>query len=56
MKFADFNADERNQLTRDIAIPQEIEREQEAIYHRVLNPEPRLFPVGVVFLIPEGMA
>jgi len=63
MKFKDFNDDERNQLTRDVAalrrrldqIPTEIAREKEAIINRVLDPTPRLFPVAVMFLVPERM-
>ena len=41
---------------RSKAIPAEIERETMAIKSRYANPQPRLFPVAVTFLVPERMA
>ena len=38
------------------AIPEEIERETEQIRRRHANPQPRLFPVAVTFLVPERLA
>jgi superfamily II DNA or RNA helicase len=37
-------------------IPREIERETESIRKRFVDPQPRMFPVGVTFLVPERMA
>jgi len=36
-------------------IPDEIVAEQEAIRSRYADPEPRLFPVAVTFLVPERL-
>lgn len=36
-------------------IPDEIEREKEAIRHRFADPKLRLFPVAVTYLVPEGL-
>lgn len=55
---------EREQLERDIRalrmrleqIPGEIERERAAIYERYADPQPRMFPVAVTFLVPERFA
>jgi ERCC4-related helicase len=38
------------------AIPDEIKRETEAIRSRYVDPQPRMFPVAVTFLVPERMA
>jgi superfamily II DNA or RNA helicase len=54
---------EREQLRRDVdalrrridAIPGEIEREAETIRRRYSDPDARLFPVAVTFLVPESM-
>jgi len=51
------------QLTRNTAalrrrlelIPGEIEAEQAAIRDRFADPQPRLFPVAVTFLVPERL-
>jgi hypothetical protein len=59
-----FSAPEREQLDRDLAmlraradaIPAEIEQETGAIRERYAEPEPRLFPVAVTFLVPERFA
>jgi hypothetical protein len=63
-QLALFTDNERNQLTRNTQalearlkeIPAEIEAEQEAIRARYADPEPRLFPVAVTFLVPARMA
>lgn len=41
---------------RTKAIPAEIERETAAIKARYANPQPRMFPVAVTFLLPEKLA
>jgi hypothetical protein len=54
--------DEREQLDRNrvalerrlASLPEELEREQEAIRVRYSSPEPRLFPLAVTILVPEG--
>jgi hypothetical protein len=38
------------------AIPDEIKRETAAIRSRYADPQPRMFPVAVTFLVPERMA
>ena len=40
---------------RSKAIPAEIERETAAIKSRYADPQPRMFPVAVTFLVPERM-
>ena len=40
---------------RATAIPEEIERETTAIRSRYADPQPRMFPVAVTFLVPERM-
>jgi len=55
---------EREQLERNRSalaarvaeIPNEIKRETEAIKARYRNPTPRLFPVAVMFHMPESLA
>jgi GH15 family glucan-1,4-alpha-glucosidase len=37
-------------------IPKEIEKETEAVTKRFANPQPRMFPVAVTFLVPEKLA
>jgi hypothetical protein len=37
-------------------IPSEIERETAAIKARYADPQPRMFPVAVTFLVPERCA
>ena len=59
-----FNDDEREQLTRNVdalrrrlqQIPGEIEAEKTAIEQHFANPQPRMFPVAVTFLVPEKFA
>lgn len=41
---------------RSKEIPEEIQRETEAIRARFANPQARMFPVAVTFLIPDKMA
>ena len=40
---------------RSKAIPEEIKRETAAIKSRYADPQPRMFPVAVTFLVPEKM-
>ncbi|HJZ60183.1 MAG TPA: DISARM system SNF2-like helicase DrmD [Gemmataceae bacterium] len=50
---------ERNKLSlqgRVKEIPAEIERETAAVKARYANPQPRMFPVAVTFLVPERLA
>jgi len=62
-KFKEFSSAEREQLTRNVEalnrrlvqIPHEIEAEKEAIRARFANPQARMFPVAVTFLVPERM-
>ena len=37
-------------------IPDEIKRETEAIQSRYLDPQARMFPVAVTFLVPQKLA
>jgi chaperonin cofactor prefoldin len=37
-------------------IPKEMEKETEAIKARFADPQPRMFPVAVTFLVPQKMA
>src|SRR5438105_3112607 len=58
--FDDLEKDqfERNRdflRERSKAIPTEIERETAAIKSRYADPQPRMFPVAVTFLVPEKM-
>jgi len=58
-----FDDQERDQFERNKnflrerskAIPAEIERETAAIKSRYADPQPRMFPVAVTFLVPERM-
>ena len=64
MTFEGWADEERLQLERNInalrvrvrEIPGEIERETEAIQRRFADPQPRMFPVSVTFLVPERLA
>lgn len=59
-----FSTDEKDQLNRNMdalrrrlhEIPNEIEAEQEQIRKRFADPQPRMFPVAVTFLVPEKFA
>jgi hypothetical protein len=58
-----FSDPERQQFERDrealksraAAIPEEIEKEAEAIRARIASPQPRLFPVAVTYLVPATL-
>ena len=50
----DRNADALRARLR--AIPGEIEKETEAIKARFADPQPRMFPVAVTYLVPARMA
>lgn len=59
-----FSIDEKDQLNRNMdalrrrlqEIPNEIKAEQEQIRKRFADPQPRMFPVAVTFLVPEKLA
>jgi SNF2 family DNA or RNA helicase len=59
-----FSTPEREQFERNVdslrarvlTIPDEIKRETEAIKARFVDPQARMFPVAVTFLVPEKMA
>lgn len=59
-----FNETERDQYARNVdalrarlaQIPRELEQETNAIQARYADPQSRLFPVAVVFLVPERLA
>ena len=56
---AERDQEERNRdflASRLAELPAELARETEAIRQRYADPQPRLFPVAVTFLIPEGLA
>ena len=62
-QFELFTPDERTQVTRDhealkarlARIPEEKQKEVEAIEHRYQGFTDRPFPVAVIFLVPESM-
>ena len=64
MTFEGWGDEERQQLERNMTalrarvreIPSEIEKETEAVKRRFANPQPRMFPVSVTFLVPEKLA
>jgi len=64
MTFEGWAEPEREQLERNMnalrarvrEIPGEIEREAAAIKARFAEPQPRMFPVAVTFLVPERLA
>jgi hypothetical protein len=53
---------EQEQRNRDFLaarlaeLPAELARETDAIRRRYADPQPRLFPIAVTFLVPEGLA
>lgn len=63
MTFADWTETEQDQVRRNLdalrrrlkEIPDEIKRETAAVRRRFADPQPRMFPVAVTFLVPEGM-
>jgi ERCC4-related helicase len=64
LQLEGFSTDERQQYERDLnaleerarQIDGEIEQEVERIAQRFADPQPRLFPVAVTYLIPERLA
>lgn len=64
MTFDGWSEPEREQLERNMnalrsrvmEIPSEIERETAAVKARFADPQPRMFPVAVTFLVPERLA
>lgn len=64
LTFDGWSEPEREQLERNmnalrarvLEIPTEIERETAAIKARFADPQPRMFPVAVTFLVPEKLA
>ncbi len=63
LELPGFSDNEMDQVRRNVSalrarleqIPNEIEHEQASIAMRFADPQPRLFPVAVTFLIPENM-
>lgn len=56
---AERDQEQRNRdflVSRLTELPAELDREIEAIRRRYTDPQPRLFPVAVTFLVPEGLA
>ena len=61
MQLELFTSEEKDQLNRNIdalrrrlaAIPTEIDQEKQIIKARFTNPQMRMFPVAVMFLVPE---
>ncbi|WP_417384176.1 DISARM system SNF2-like helicase DrmD [Gimesia sp.] len=51
-----FERNKNSMRARAQEIPGEIERETEAIKTRFANPQARMFPVAVTFLVPEKLA
>ena len=64
LTFEGWEDEERQQLERNMnalrvrvrEIPDEIKRETAAVSARFADPQPRMFPVAVTFLVPERMA
>jgi superfamily II DNA or RNA helicase len=64
LELSGFTGDERQQYDRDMAalaaraeqIDHEIEQETRRIQRRFADPQPRLFPVAVTYLVPERLA
>ncbi|HWR66571.1 MAG TPA: DISARM system SNF2-like helicase DrmD [Bellilinea sp.] len=61
MQLELFTSEEKEQLTRNMdalrrrlaAIPNEIDQEKKSIYSKFSNPQTRMFPVAVMFLVPR---
>lgn len=59
-----FTTPEKEQLERDRGalerrlseLPQEMEREEQLIRARYAQPSPKLFPVAVTYLVPQGLS
>jgi len=64
LQLALFSFEEKDQLNRNLdalrrrlkAIPGEIDQEKEVIRKRFADPQARMFPVAVVFIVPEKLA
>jgi superfamily II DNA or RNA helicase len=64
LELSGFTGDERQQYDHDMSalaaradrIDQEIAKEVERIQQRFADPQPRLFPVAVSYLVPERLA
>ena len=64
MVFEGWEDEERQQLERNMnalrarvrEIPAEIEHEVDSVQARFADPQPRMFPVAVTFLVPERLA
>ena len=64
LQLAGFSTAEQEQFERNMSalaeraeqIDGEIVKEREAIRKRFADPQPRLFPVAVTYLVPERMA
>ena len=64
LTFDGWEDEERQQFERNMnalrvrvrEIPDEIKRETAAVAARFADPQPRMFPVAVTFLVPERMA
>ena len=64
LSLAGFSSEERQQFERDLSllekrvqqIDSEIAQEVARIAQRFANPQPRLFPVAVTYLVPERLA
>lgn len=62
LAFPDFSDSEREQLNANVdflrlrlaQIPKELEKEKATIKARYANPSPRMFPVAVMFLVPNS--
>jgi hypothetical protein len=63
LQLAGFSTTEREQFERNMSalververIESEIEQERAAIRKRFADPQPRLFPVAITYLIPEHL-
>ena len=64
LQFTGFSQDERQQYERDLdvlseranQIDDEIRQEVERVQKRFADPQPRLFPVAITYLVPERLA
>jgi len=64
LQLAGFSTTEREQFERNMSalaeraehIDAEIAQERAAIRQRFADPQPRLFPVAITYLVPERMA
>ncbi|MDQ2716480.1 MAG: DISARM system SNF2-like helicase DrmD [Chloroflexota bacterium] len=64
LQLTGFSTEERQQYERDLSalearaaqIDAEIEQERSRVQQRFADPQPRLFPVAVTYLVPENLA